>query len=405
MSNRMFRFLLSGLLVLFAASYSIYTAVRYFYSPYQTETVFSYTVADSCRARAVALRDEVLLTADVGGLLSYVCADGEVVIPGMTVAEVYSGGEDLYLQTLIGQYEREISLLKTAQTASYEYLSMEALNVRINEAAGAVTDAVAQSELSELPLAREELQKLLGKKIVSTGRQKDFSERIAYLTAQAQHARSRISQAHTTIKTQTGGYFCSEVDGYETILGADPDALSAEDIERIANGTLAPPSPDADAIGKVIRQHDWYLAMVVDKAKAQRFVPGAAVTLDFNQRSCEDVLAWVHTLRDAENGRALVVFKTNRINDRLIALRVSTVDVRLRSFTGLRVSAEAIRYNGQTEGVYVRRGNLITFKPIERIYEDENFVLCSDSSLGDNPLRLFDEVIVEGVDLYDGKIL
>jgi hypothetical protein len=48
------------------------------------------------------------------------------------------------------------------------------------------------------------------------------------------------------------------------------------------------------------------------------------------------------------------------------------------------VSVGAIRYEGQIEGVYVREGNLIVFKPIERIYSDGSFVLCADLAQGDN---------------------
>lgn len=101
----------------------------------------------------------------------------------------------------------------------------------------------------------------------------------------------------------------------------------------------------------------------------------------------------------------VVVIRTNYISDVLIELRQANLTVRFKSYTGLRISAEALRYQGQTEGVYVKQGALITFKPIERIYTGEDFILCSDATDGENPLRLFDEVVVEGVDLYDGKII
>lgn len=59
--GRMTHLLLGTLLVILLASYSLYTAVRYFYSPYQTMTAFSYTVSDSYTGGAVAVRDEALL--------------------------------------------------------------------------------------------------------------------------------------------------------------------------------------------------------------------------------------------------------------------------------------------------------------------------------------------------------
>ena len=48
--------------------------------------------------------------------------------------------------------------------------------------------------------------------------------------------------------------------------------------------------------------------------------------------------------------------------------------------------------NGQ-RGVYVKYGDLQRFRRITILYED------------DNELRLYDEVIVEGSNLQDGKLL
>ena len=59
----------------------------------------------------------------------------------------------------------------------------------------------------------------------------------------------------------------------------------------------------------------------------------------------------------------------------------------------------------ETEGVYVIQGGRIVFKPVTRLYSEETFVICErDEFGGSDVLQLFDEVIVEGVELYDGKV-
>ncbi|MBQ2818015.1 MAG: secretion protein HlyD, partial [Clostridia bacterium] len=70
--------------------------------------------------------------------------------------------------------------------------------------------------------------------------------------------------------------------------------------------------------------------------------------------------------------------------------------------------------NGLVEGVYVKNNNVINFKEITRIYTDEDYILCKattditgteEEESQYRPLSQFDEVIVEGTDLYDGKFI
>ena len=57
--------------------------------------------------------------------------------------------------------------------------------------------------------------------------------------------------------------------------------------------------------------------------------------------------------------------------------------------------------------VYVKYGNLARKRNIVVLYEDENYLLVpADGKVGgDSEVRLYDEVIVSGMDLYDGKKL
>ena len=72
-----------------------------------------------------------------------------------------------------------------------------------------------------------------------------------------------MSQSVQEIRTQTGGYFCSTLDGYETILTTDFERLSTEDYRRAINQTMKPEA--VSGIGKVQKGHNWYLAMVVSE--------------------------------------------------------------------------------------------------------------------------------------------
>jgi len=71
------------------------------------------------------------------------------------------------------------------------------------------------------------------------------------------------------------------------------------------------------------------------------------------------------------------------------------------------LDADALHIVDGEKGVYVKYGNLARWRKIQIVYQNEEYLLVAeDGKVGtDNELRMFDEVIVEGTDLKDGKIL
>ena len=65
--------------------------------------------------------------------------------------------------------------------------------------------------------------------------------------------------------------------------------------------------------------------------------------------------------------------------------------------------------NGEhyVRGVYVKYGNIAKFRRIERLYENDEYILVEvNGKVGTaNEVRMYDEIIVNGTDLYDGKLL
>ena len=65
------------------------------------------------------------------------------------------------------------------------------------------------------------------------------------------------------------------------------------------------------------------------------------------------------------------------------------------------------------KGVYVRRGNVARFRKLNIVYSDQTYVISATASQDGEPivddpgnyLKQYDEVILEGKDLYDGKII
>ena len=124
---------------------------------------------------------------------------------------------------------------------------------------------------------------------------------------------------------------------------------------------------------------------------------------------------------------AIVVLECNYMSPALSHIRNESVDIELNTYEGLKVSKKALHddyvtkitfdENGnkiteevKVQGVYVKYGRQLIFKQVFILYSDEDYVICSDKPDNETlitgyTLELYDEVVVEGDDLYNGKLI
>ena len=94
------------------------------------------------------------------------------------------------------------------------------------------------------------------------------------------------------------------------------------------------------------------------------------------------------------------------MNGDLATVRTLPLTIVTGEYEGLRVSNQAVRVVGGKTGVYVISGMQAKFIEIDIIKTVGEFTLCKQSEDSSNSgLRLYDEVIEKGRNIYDGKII
>jgi hypothetical protein len=393
---------LAFLLVLLSAGYVGYTAWRYLYSPMSTETVFLHTVTGSYETRGIALRDEALIPRSGTELIRYTREDSEVVKKGGVIAEAYRNEEALRWKNSEEQIQREIDLLLLAQSSHGETGFSDAIGAQINETAGLIIQAVGQTQLEQLDSQRDRIQLLLGKKQILTGRAENFSQTISILEEKRKMSESKTDLTADKILSPYTGYFCATVDGFEqTLSHQNYDTLTAAQIRGFIRQDAKPQTAN-ESLGRIQTSLKWSIAADVPLADAEQFRENASVTIDFGYPDVDEVPVTIKKVLTDEEG-AVVLFECDRINPFLISMRKADFTVVFRSYTGLRIPAEAVRFENSVQGVYVLEGRRIRYKPITVIRSADNFFLCEPDTLG-GP-KLYDEVVVRGRDLYEGKMV
>ena len=202
--------------------------------------------------------------------------------------------------------------------------------------------------------------------------------------------------------TGGSGFFSGSVDGYENVL--TPESLDTMTVSRLER--LEPQDPAANAVGKLITDSTWYYVTAVDAALVQDTRPGDMVPVTFANLSRNDLSMRVERVGEEEDGKRLLVLSCDRYMQDITLLRAQSADVVFSSYTGLRVPKDAIRVaEDQRTGVYILEGRNAVWKYVTILHDSsESYVVVLDKSSTDN-LWPGDEIIVNGRDLYNGKVV
>ena len=160
--------------------------------------------------------------------------------------------------------------------------------------------------------------------------------------------------------------------------------------------------------GQITTGFSWKFYAVCDLDTAARFDGLSTVKISVPGKQNTPLSATVEEVtEDKDNGIAKIVLQCQTISAEVLGLGCETVQVDLKTYEGIRIDKEALHIVNGQRGVYVKYGNLQRFLRIATLYENDSYILIPDNGkIGtDNEVRLYDEIIVQGTNLQDGKLL
>lgn len=386
----------------FMVVFLLFQLYQLFYNPFTTGTAVYFETYEGIDVVAVAIRDEqVLAEPDTAGAKRYLVVDGEKVSKGGTIAEIFESTEAADAKNRLDELETQIQRLTEIQ--SYNDLSAanlttidDKIRTEMINMLGSDTDGKYDSDTSV-----EELLFLLNRRQIITGEVQNFNAILTSLSAEKSNltANYRLTPV-STVTTDYSGYFVSSSDGYENTLNPENlDSITAETLRSVISD-----SDSTDRGDKVISEYSWYLAAELSLSDSLKLKEGSSITLRTSTDSNPELPVTVHKInRSADGTGVVVIFKCSYINGELAAMRTIPVTVVLGSYEGLKVPAAAVRTLDGKNGVYKISGSKAVFVPVEIVYSTDSYVVCRKTS--DSELKLYDEVIVKGKRLYDGKVV
>ena len=412
--------------LLAAAAYVCWQAAHILFPQNVYETALPITISDTIEADGVLLFDETCISGS--GNLGYLVADGERVSAGTAVAELYTDANQAVLRQQLTQLTSQIDLLQRSQNTAATQL-----DGLLKERSGALydlLDALDTAQYSDVDESTDAYLLAQNKLWITTGDTAGFADQIALLAQQAQTVQAQLGNPTQITAPQTG-YFVRASSSGRLNAGAD-DILAQDPAQLKAYLDSNPTLPLDGCAGKIVSGFTWRYVGVCSAEQGQKLLGqngkplSSSVQIRFPGQTDRSFKATVSEVTiDEEQGLARFVLTCNVINGDVLCLNHAAARISVGESTGLRIPASAVHYlkedgtEAETQGenyipgVYVKYGNIARFCKIDPVDNDHPLVTDGDYILvlpkgtdgSVSQVRLYDEIIVSGQNLYDGKLL
>lgn len=411
--GRLLSRLLLTLVAIAVIGYGYFQYWRFTHAEYQTQPAIEYVISRAVSAKGVAFREETVLEGHAGEDLSYLYTDGTHVSMEMPVARIVQSNDEIHDQMKRDALQRELENLEAiAVSADMLILQNDTVTQRIYTDIDTIGARAALGDLSRAGDLKYDILTQLNRRSLATSHPQEeeeepFAARIAQLQREIEAYGIEETTEENAILAPSPGYFTKMVDGFEEELTFEVmETLSVEEFVDYIN---APVENEETGIGRIITNHIWYFAVVINSAQEELFIPGYRVELDFGMAGQRPFLARVHKVVSERDGaRSIIIFECNEMSEGLANMRSRKVDISVSELSGYKLPIECKRYENDQVGVYVQEAAVIRFKPVEILYENEKegYLILSTSFRKDGMgLDRFDEVIIGGYGLRDGKVL
>lgn len=409
MKNRTWINVICTVLVVAAFVYLFHDVLTMNKNSYDTETADEVTEQEKISLKAFLVRDEEYINQKTTGTVVPLIKDGMRVASGDAVARVCNSSEDAAaVSKLVETKESLARYQEISEQTELNALDMEKLNKAIDASYTELLKTANNGDFSNLTKNTEELEnKLASKQILKDGTI-NLTDKFNKLNAEIQSLEAKNINTSDVI-APLSGYYISNLDGYEGAMDYDKiDSLTVSDAEKLFERK---PDDVSGQMGKIVGSYKWYLVTVMDGKYSLVLNEGDKMKINMPYYGFKNVEVVVEKISKTDGGKVAVAFSCNMMNETYANMRIEDIELVFREFTGYKVNSSSIHRekdekNEDIDVVYILRGDIMNARKIEIIYDAGDYVVVSEDTEAKNgfrPIKRYDEVIVKGRNLSDGK--
>ena len=401
--NNTLKKIITVFISLFLLAYVAYQIYLTAYFPVATQKALLQTVDDSIKAKGYVINDEQIIKFQNSGILDYAVDDGSKVAKGGVVANVYPDSQQAENERKIRELDNKISQLElNSVNGNTSITDIDVLNGEINQKFTLLSQLSQSGGVESIGSLESDFLNLLNQKQIATGQASGFAAELQQLQQERDSLAGQQSKNVTSVTSPASGYFISKTDGLENRFPIkDVMTITPEQVDSLLS---AKPSGVSGSIGKIETSFEWYIVCNLSKSDTMKLKINGQASFSI-PLSSESGIPVTVVAENKSGDRYAVVLQCSYMTGDLVGLRNSDVNIIINSYSGIKVDNNSVHQVNGTNGVYILMGNTAQFKKLDILYYGDGFVLSRLDPADQNKLQLYDEVIVEGKNIYDGKIV
>ena len=362
---------------------------------------------ESVSATAVVVRDEHTLQSPEGVVTVPCVGDGDKVNAGGNVAMTFSDTKKATDYSKYAEIQKEIAYYEKLETQTIaQTSSVESINSEVESKLNSYIRAMNNNDINALQETGNSINDSLLRRQMLIGEDVDLMKIIQSLNKELEKY-SASSTPNDYVSSETSGGFSSYTDGYENVIPYDKAAeATVSDIEKALEDTSKKKESEKNSLGKLITSYVWYFECVLDVEEVKGLKDNQKVTVALKNSDDTTINAEILSGADPVPGqtKTALILRCNDMNGKLASLRREDIEIRIRSYEGIKLPASALHVNADKKGVYALVSSQVNFRETEVIYSDDDWVIVKYEP--DNPkgIRLHDQIITQGKELWDGKV-
>lgn len=396
--------------VLFVILIIVYVARGLFQSRVELEVLKIDKIEEVTSTQGVLIKNEIVNSVTLSGATEVYARDGERVANKEIIAMLYGNTEDEALFSELAEINKKINAISESEADSSVYISdTMQMEAELSDCVDEIIKAQTAGDFSKLSVHRYKLSLITSLKAMVRGEDVVTpAEEMIALQTRKNEIEAKLGGSANVLSAGMSGIYYEGKDGFEEKLTPEkietitPGAVN-DVIEGNKNGNIL--NEENIYTYKIVDNFSYYVAVNLDKETSKNIKVGDSVIVRFTNFSNSDNSATVKYVSElGADGKRTIVAECDNYVEGLLSHRVVNVDFVKESVTGYKVSVEHIHTVDNKVGLYIKRGAVMKFLPIniEHSNEEEAIVSSADPTM---PIKSYDEIVVSAPEFKDGKVI
>lgn len=367
-------------------------------------------IEEMCITQGVLIKKENVKTVSLTGATEIYVKNGDRVSNHQIIAMLYRDTEDESIKAELSDINKKITAIQESNSGSSVFINdVMKIEAELSKYVDEVIDFTCNDNLVRLPEYKYKMSMLAEQKAVANGEQDSSAETLETLRERKNQLERKLGRAENVVSANLSGIFVEGRDGYEEIITYDTyENLTPQDIKttinEVKNGELIT-DEEGEYSFKVVDNYSFMVAVNIEKELAKDLKVGDSIVLRFSDFSSGDTKANIKYISSPDSkGTVTVVSECKTHVSGLLEKRIVNVEFVKKSISGYKVPIEYIHTEEEAIGLYIKRGAVMKFIPIEIIYSNEEEAVVSAAD-PDQPIKTYDEVVTAAPVFENGRVI